>query len=1414
MGKIYAGKCAGAKLSKDPMYSLKVSGQTSLSQSNQIPKSLNTVECETLKASQGKHHSAPSRESIDIRYLADCKTKLPIRWPSANEKKAWEELDELASLNLINTGTLEKRLDLLQETIYNEGVKLFGIYSGKAKCHTQTLRSDIKIIALVQQKNTLIDQLELACTDLELNALSSLLLQVRTNLRKLRRAQNSRKRRWKRNHIRKLFKKNPFKTGKDILSPRSGLALTSAQSDMDSFLSDSLKDPQKYTKFRNLDGLPPPPVFSKKFQNSRLKESDFLYILKNRRNASAPGPNRIPYLVYKKCPRLANFLFNIMKSCEKQEVIPIQWRMGHTEFIPKSIKTDCKNILHFRPLSMLNAEGKIFWALISKRIYNYVVRDNKFIDTSVQKGAIEGTPGCWEHTQSVWNALKDARLRKQSVSSIWLDIQNAFGSLPHELIFFALERYGVPKHWSNLVRKYYDGLWSRSVSTTAPSSWHRHERGIFQGCTISVTLFLISMNVILEYINQVKVEAYEITTGIKLPITRAFLDDLNLMTTNVKDTQSLLTSSVIALKWARLSFNTVKSRSFVIIKGRAMNTCPFQINEENIPSIQTTPIKFLGRIIDGSLSDRKSVEELSDKLKEGLKAIDKSLLSGISKLWVMQHILIPRIQWSIMIYEIPISNITSLEASVSVYIRKWLGLHKSISNISLYSKNSPCPLQITSLSSVFKSTKANAFLQLRDSKDPLVSSCSSLFCGYTWKVEEAVEKAEQRIQFNRVLGYVQNDRAGLGIRSLKEIPDRSSKDYRKTVGDMIKKQEDEDTLAKVVQMSIQGQWSRWQNYISNDLSWKVLWALPPNLVSFCIGSTYNTLATPSNQLRWGMSSENNCKLCQKPNCTITHILSGCYFSLKKGRYSYRHDLVLTKLVADIENFLEKKGNSTPKIINKIKFVKEGTRIKNKPHKASTGILHLSNDWILLADLNETLVFPEFIAITSLRPDMVLFSKTIKRVILIELTCPSEENMEERHEAKTNKYAHLVELCNLGGWVCDFFAVEVGARGYCAKTLSSTLKTLGFTSKNSRSICKSVGLIAMKASFWIWLMREKVDWVPLKAPDPKENMDRDHTKLPKVVNQDNIGKVFPIEKPHISSANKSLKEHNDKITGITNLGNTCYASSLLQALSTIPELWLSVSVSQDYHSPLIKSFLLVMSLLKKKSSIINPYFFLRSLKNHIDRITGKCDFDIYKQQDVVEVLTFLCNELGDKIIGTQFKMQIRTLSTTTCTECNHQATSDDNLSILPVSITPSLQESILNFLQPEFLHGENKWFCPKCSKHCNGKRVTNFIDLPDILIIQLKRFSGSDGRVVKDHSMVKYPLENLKITVDDGEVMFKQPFLLCATINHSGRMDNGHYKAVIKGKSGRWFICNDAAVIPIQNHEVVDCSAYTLFYVRQ
>ena len=49
------------------------------------------------------------------------------------------------------------------------------------------------------------------------------------------------------------------------------------------------------------------------------------------------------------------------------------------------------------------------------------------------------------------------------------------------------------------------------------------------------------------------------------------------------------------------------------------------------------------------------------------------------------------------------------------------------------------------------------------------------------------------------------------------------------------------------------------------------------------------------------------------------------------------------------------------------------------------VLHRTADWKLLSDLGDKLVFPSFITITRLRPDIVLFSNSIKTGIILELT---------------------------------------------------------------------------------------------------------------------------------------------------------------------------------------------------------------------------------------------------------------------------------------------------------------------------------------------------------------------------------------------------------------------------------------------
>ena len=162
-------------------------------------------------------------------------------------------------------------------------------------------------------------------------------------------------------------------------------------------------------------------------------------------------------------------------------------------------------------------------SLISKRLEAHLIANSSFINTSIQKGCMEKVPGCWEHMSTVWSALKEARSNKSDLATIWLDIANAYGSIPHKLIFFALKRYGVHDHWISLVQNYYVGIYSKLFSESAPSNWHQHQRGIFAGCTLSIILFLAGMNIILEYVLVACAPHFITSSKISLPLVKAFM---------------------------------------------------------------------------------------------------------------------------------------------------------------------------------------------------------------------------------------------------------------------------------------------------------------------------------------------------------------------------------------------------------------------------------------------------------------------------------------------------------------------------------------------------------------------------------------------------------------------------------------------------------------------------------------------------------------------------------------------------------------------------------------------------------------------------------------------------------------------------------------------------------------------------
>ena len=73
-------------------------------------------------------------------------------------------------------------------------------------------------------------------------------------------------------------------------------------------------------------------------------------------------------------------------------------------------------------------------------------------------------------------------------------------------------------------------------------------------------------------------------------------------------------------------------------------------------------------------------------------------------------------------------------------------------------------------------------------------------------------------------------------------------------------------------------------------------------------------------------------------------------------------------------------------------------------------------------------FPQHIVATDLRPDVVWWNDTARKLCLLELTVCFETSFEEAAQRKKIKYADIVEQARLSHYTTKLITVEVGSRG--------------------------------------------------------------------------------------------------------------------------------------------------------------------------------------------------------------------------------------------------------------------------------------------------------------------------------------------------------------------------------------------------
>jgi ubiquitin C-terminal hydrolase len=146
--------------------------------------------------------------------------------------------------------------------------------------------------------------------------------------------------------------------------------------------------------------------------------------------------------------------------------------------------------------------------------------------------------------------------------------------------------------------------------------------------------------------------------------------------------------------------------------------------------------------------------------------------------------------------------------------------------------------------------------------------------------------------------------------------------------------------------------------------------------------------------------------------------------------------------------------------------------------------------------------------------------------------------------------------------------------------------------------------------------------------------------------------------------------------------------------------------------------------------------------------------------------------------------------------------------------PTLYDCFDLYCEPETLSAANgnAWFNDKTGEKENAQRRISFWSLPNVMIIDLKRWNGYTR---KNHTMITIPLHNADFSkYVKGYNASSFVYDLYGVCNHGGGAQGGHYTAYIKNANGKWYDFNDTLVNEIKEEDVISPRSYCLFYRKR
>ncbi|XP_041982812.1 ubiquitin carboxyl-terminal hydrolase 8 isoform X2 [Aricia agestis] len=326
-----------------------------------------------------------------------------------------------------------------------------------------------------------------------------------------------------------------------------------------------------------------------------------------------------------------------------------------------------------------------------------------------------------------------------------------------------------------------------------------------------------------------------------------------------------------------------------------------------------------------------------------------------------------------------------------------------------------------------------------------------------------------------------------------------------------------------------------------------------------------------------------------------------------------------------------------------------------------------------------------------------------------------------------------------------------------------------------------------------------------------------------------------------------------LTGLKNLGNTCYMNSIIQCLNNT-NILVSYFCNGKYLECINRSHSTRGAIAEELAAVVRAlwsgqYRFIaaKDLRNEVGR--HQRAFRGSEQQDSHEFLTILMDWLHldlqftikppnkeslspaerawveytrarESLVLRLFYGQMR--STVRCTVCAAASVTYDSFSNLSLELPPRAPRCTLADCLKLYLNGETipGWNCPNCKEKRDAVKKLDISRLPPVLVIHFKRFYVDPKEYMcntyrKKQTFIDFPLEDLDMRQFSLQSSDNPSFYnLYAVSNHYGSMEGGHYTAYCKSSEfGKWHKFDDHVVTEIPPSEVKSSAAYILFYTE-